>query len=53
MISDQKGWLHGTRRDLKGLYDKGADKKGKNKGDQDRLSIFPKDVFFRPATTFG
>ena len=48
MISDQKGWLHGTRGNLKCLYDKGADKEGKDNGDEDRLSIFPKDVLFRP-----
>ena len=44
MIPDQKGRLHGTRGDLEGLYDKGADKEGEDDGDEDRLSIFPKDV---------
>ena len=53
MIPDQKGRLHGTRGDLEGLYDKGADKKGEDDGDEDRLSIFPKDVLFRPDSTLG
>jgi len=53
MIPDQKGRLHGTRGDFKCLYNKGADKKGKDDGDEDRLSIFPKDVLFRPYSTLG
>jgi hypothetical protein len=53
MIPDQKGRLHGTRGDLEGLYDKGADKEGKDDGDEDRLSIFPKDILLRPYSTIG
>ena len=53
MIPDQKGRLHGTRGDFKCLYDKGTDKKGKDDGDEDRLSIFPKDVLFRPYSILG
>ncbi len=46
MIPNQKGWLHGTRGDFKCLYNKCADKKSKDNGDEDRFSIFPQDVLF-------
>ncbi len=53
MIPNQKGRLHGTRGNFKRLYDKGADKKGKDDGDEDRLSIFPQDVLFSLDGTLG
>ena len=37
VVSYQKGWLHGTRGNLKCLHDKGPDKQGQNDGNQDGL----------------
>ncbi len=53
MIPNQKGLLHGTRGDFERLYDKGADKKGEDDGDEDRLSIFPQDVLFSLDSALG
>jgi hypothetical protein len=45
MITNQKGWLHGTGRNFKGLNNKGPDKKGDQNGNDDRLCIFYKFRF--------
>jgi len=56
MISHQEGRLHGARRNLKGLHDKGPNEKGQDNGNQYRFGVFAKDTLFwlnRPFRGWG
>lgn len=45
MIADLQGWLHGTRRNLEGLNDKGSDEKSEYQSNDDGFKIFTKFRF--------
>jgi hypothetical protein len=46
MVSDQKGRLHGTRGNLKGLDNKRSDEQGQQNSDSRSFSVLPPDTLF-------
>lgn len=45
MVADLEGFQHGAGRNLEGLNNEGADERGKQHGDDDRLNVFAGNRF--------